>query len=115
MSPGRSQYSNQLGRGQAQITTRETWSPPTPISTQAPLFSDPGQHTSHPPTRENWESSPNINDSIDNNFEERASNAGTAEPDGLKLNKEFRNILDQSRATIFTREKLKDYKAWRKD
>ena len=33
----------------------------------------------------------------------------------LKLNKEFRNILNQSKAIVFTGENLKDYKSWRKD
>lgn len=40
---------------------------------------------------------------------------GSAELDALKLNKEFRKVLNQSKAIIFTGENLKDCKSWRKD
>ena len=61
------------------------------------------------------ESSPNLNDTTNNlNDDDRASSVGSSGLDPIKLNKELRSIMNQSKAIIFTGENSKEYIRWKK-
>lgn len=81
---------------------------------QAPFLLESEQHIHYDQPRENMENSPTVNDTTNHSIYDWVSNVVSSTLDPIRLNKEFRNIMNSNRAMVFTGESTKTYSRLKK-